>query len=114
MCTCDKTLVSTFTPCGLMCVHKSLLVIYYSLISLSLNFHRDPSFCCGEIFLNNTDFLKTLILKVLCIFSQLGKPRDPKADISKVHRSFIGMKLSHFPYKTELKKVLRCSGSKSW
>ena len=48
----QNTRAHVFTLCARVCARiftKNLLMILYYLIDISLKFHKDRSFCCGDI-----------------------------------------------------------------
>ena len=49
---------------------KNLLMIFYYLMNRSLKFHKDQSFCCGDICKTILTFVWSLIFYVICIFSK--------------------------------------------
>ena len=71
--------------CLIMSVHLCtnldeffFLVICYYLVSLSLKFYKDPSFCCGDICKTILKFVYSLIFYLFCIFSKFDHQSSPK------------------------------------
>ena len=62
-----------YASCARMCARiftKNMLMIIYYLMNRSLKFHKDRSFCCGDICKTILTFVWSLIFYVFSIFSK--------------------------------------------
>ena len=80
--------MSEIVPHASVCGYRFFVEVHYYHLSLNLKFHKDLSFRDGDI-CKTTDFLKSSISKVFCLFPQFAPPKSSSVRITQEYLNFL-------------------------